>query len=207
MACPALPTCGLAVTESERVIHSMLGRIRVLLDQVGLQDEHFVVRMTGCPNGCARPYMAELGFVGSAPETYQIWLGGSPAQTRMAQAYTDRMSVHDLETFFEPMFVFFKEQRQTGESFGDFCDRVGFEALREYTASYQSPQLDSQSDTGFANEVIVPEASSVLANGKTRYRLGVRDDLYNRVKEAAKQQGKSMTQLAAEALEAYLKDS
>lgn len=207
MACPALPTCGLAVTESERVIHSMLGRIRVLLDQVGLQDEHFVVRMTGCPNGCARPYMAELGFVGSAPESYQIWLGGSPAQTRMAQAYTDRMSVHDLETFFEPMFVFFKEQRQTGESFGDFCDRVGFEALREYTASYQSPQLDSQSDTGFANEVIVPEASSVLANGKTRYRLGVRDDLYNRVKEAAKQQGKSMTQLAAEALEAYLKDS
>ena len=208
MACPALPTCGLAVTESERAIPAMLERIRALLDSVGLQNEHFVVRMTGCPNGCARPYMAELGFVGSAPETYQVWLGGSPAQTRMAQAYTDRMSVHELETFLEPMFVFFKEKRQAGESFGDFCARVGFEALREYTASYQSPKLDSQSDTGLANEVIVPEASSVLvASGKTRYRLGVRDDLYNRVKAAAKQQGKSMTQLAAEALEAYLKDS
>jgi sulfite reductase (ferredoxin) len=207
MACPALPTCGLAVTESERAIPAMLERIRALLDKVGLQNDHFVVRMTGCPNGCARPYMAELGFVGSAPETYQVWLGGSPAQTRMAQAYTDRMSVHDLETFLEPMFVLFKEKRQKSESFGDFCDRIGFEALREYTVSYQSPQLDSQSDTGLVNEIIMPEPSVLGVGGKTRYRLGVRDDLYNRVKAAAKQQGKSMTQLAAEALEAYLKDS
>jgi sulfite reductase (ferredoxin) len=207
MACPALPTCGLAVTESERAIPEMLERIRTLLDRVGLQNEHFVVRMTGCPNGCARPYMAELGFVGSAPETYQVWLGGSPAQTRLAQAYTDRMSVHELETFFEPMFVFFKEKRQAGESFGDFCDRIGFDAIREYTATYQSPQLDSQSDTGLVNEVIVPEPSVLVVGGKTRYRIGVRDELYNRVKAAAKQQGKSMTQLAAEALEAYLKDS
>jgi len=207
MACPALPTCGLAVTESERAIPEMLERIRTLLDRVGLQNEHFVVRMTGCPNGCARPYMAELGFVGSAPETYQVWLGGSPAQTRLAQAYTDRMSVHELETFFEPMFVFFKEERQAGESFGDFCDRIGFDAIREYTATYQSPKLDSQSDTGLVNEVIVPEPSVLVVGGKTRYRIGVRDELYNRVKAAAKQQGKSMTQLAAEALEAYLKDS
>lgn len=207
MACPALPTCGLAVTESERAIPAMLERIRALLDKVGLQNEHFVVRMTGCPNGCARPYMAEVGFVGSAPETYQVWLGGSPAQTRMAQAYTDRMSVHDLETFFEPMFVLFKDKRQAEESFGDFCDRIGFEALREYTVSYQSPKLDSQSDTGLVNEIIMPEPSVLSVGGKTRYRLGVRDDLYNRVKAAAKQQGKSMTQLAAEALEAYLKDS
>jgi sulfite reductase (ferredoxin) len=207
MACPALPTCGLAVTESERAIPEMLERIRTLLDSVDLQNEHFVVRMTGCPNGCARPYMAELGFVGSAPETYQVWLGGSPAQTRLAQAYTDRMSVHELETFFEPMFVFFKEKRQAGESFGDFCDRIGFDAIREYTATYQSPKLDSQSDTGLVNEVIVPEPSVLVVGGKTRYRIGVRDELYNRVKAAAKQQGKSMTQLAAEALEAYLKDS
>ena len=75
MACPALPTCGLAITESERAIPGILERIRALLDKLGLQNEHFVVRMTGCPNGCARPYMAELGFVGSAPESYQVWLG------------------------------------------------------------------------------------------------------------------------------------
>ncbi|MEO1070398.1 MAG: sulfite reductase, ferredoxin dependent, partial [Cyanobacteria bacterium J06638_6] len=85
MACPALPLCGLAVTESERIMPTVLGRLRGLLTRLGLQDEHFVVRMTGCPNGCARPYMAELGFVGSAPESYQVWLGGSPNQTRLAR--------------------------------------------------------------------------------------------------------------------------
>jgi sulfite reductase (ferredoxin) len=125
MACPALPTCGLAITESERVLPGMLDQIRALLNKLGLEKEHFVVRMTGCPNGCARPYMAELGFVGSSPEAYQVWLGGSPAQTRLAQPYVDRMSAHDLESFLEPIFVYFKQDRQAGESFGDFCDRVG----------------------------------------------------------------------------------
>jgi sulfite reductase (ferredoxin) len=67
MACPAMPTCGLAITESERVMPSVLKRIETLLEKVGLENEHFITRMTGCPNGCARPYLAELGFVGSAP--------------------------------------------------------------------------------------------------------------------------------------------
>ncbi|MDP8966346.1 MAG: sulfite reductase, ferredoxin dependent [Cyanobacteriota bacterium] len=205
MACPALPTCGLAVAESERALPGIIDRIRALLNQLDLQNEHFVIRITGCPNGCARPYMAELGLVGSLPDTYQVWLGGSPAQTRLAQPYTDRMSVHDLELFLEPIFAYFKEKRQEGESFGDFCDRVGFDAIREFTVAYQSPKLDSQSDTGLVNEVMMPEPSTTVVNGKTRYRLGVRDELYERVKAAAKQQGKSMTQLAAEALEAYLK--
>jgi sulfite reductase (ferredoxin) len=182
----------------------MLDRIRGLLDKLGLEKEHFVVRMTGCPNGCARPYMAELGFVGSAPESYQVWLGGSPDQTRLAEPYVDRMSEHDLESFLEPIFVYFKQDRKAGESFGDFCDRVGFDAIREFTVTYQSPKLSLQSDTGLVNEVIMPEPSTTLVSGKTRYRIGVRDDLYNRIKEAAKKQGKSMTDLAGEALEAYL---
>ncbi len=204
MACPALPTCGLAITESERAMPGMLDRIRGLLDKLGLEKEHFVVRMTGCPNGCARPYMAELGFVGSAPESYQVWLGGSPDQTRLAEPYVDRMSEHDLESFLEPIFVYFKQDRKAGESFGDFCDRVGFDAIREFTVTYQSPKLSLQSDTGLVNEVIMPEPSTTQVSGKTRYRIGVRDDLYNRIKEAAKKQGKSMTDLAGEALEAYL---
>ncbi|MBV8884630.1 MAG: sulfite reductase, ferredoxin dependent, partial [Chroococcidiopsidaceae cyanobacterium CP_BM_RX_35] len=97
MACPALPTCGLATTESERVMPSVLKRIETLLDKVGLEQEHFSVRMTGCPNGCARPYMAELGFVGSSPDTYQLWLGGSANQTRLAQVYVDKMHMNELE--------------------------------------------------------------------------------------------------------------
>jgi sulfite reductase (ferredoxin) len=205
MACPALPTCGLAITESERAMPGILDRIRAVLDKVGLEKEHFVVRMTGCPNGCARPYMAELGFVGSAPEAYQVWLGGSPDQTRLAQPYVDRMSDRDLESFLEPIFVYFKQDRKPEESFGDFCDRVGFDAIREFTVTYQSPKLNSQSDTGLVNEVIMPEPSTTSVSGKTRYRIGVRDDLYKRIKEAAKEQGKSMTDLAGEALEAYLK--
>jgi sulfite reductase (ferredoxin) len=207
MACPALPTCGLAITESERVIPKFIDRIRVLLDRLGLEKEHFVVRMTGCPNGCARPYMAELGFVGSAPESYQVWLGGSPDQTRLAQPYVDRMSEHDLESFLEPIFVYFKQDREPGEAFGDFCDRIGFDAIREFTVTYESPKLNSQSDTGLVNEVVMPEPSMARVSGKTRYRIGVRDELYERVKTAAAQQGKSMTQLAAEALETYLKGS
>jgi len=138
MACPALPTCGLAITESERALPGILGQIRLLLDKVGLAQEHFVTRMTGCPNGCARPYMAELGFVGSAPNSYQLWLGGSPDGTRLARPYMDRLPVDKLEAELEPIFVYFKQERKPNESFGDFCDRVGFDAIRQSVTNYQS---------------------------------------------------------------------
>lgn len=111
MACPALPLCGLAVTEAERGLPDINARIRTLLTKVGLKDETFIVRMTGCPNGCARPYMAELGFVGDGPNSYQIYLGGDPNQTRLAELYADRVKVKDLETFLEPIFLFFKNSR------------------------------------------------------------------------------------------------
>jgi len=137
MACPALPTCGLAITESERVMPSVLKRIEVLLDKMGLEQEHFVVRMTGCPNGCARPYMAELGFVGSASESYQVWLSGSANQTRLAQPYVEKMHINDLEAELEPVFAYFKQSRQLNEKFGDFCDRVGLEAIRQFAAAYK----------------------------------------------------------------------
>jgi sulfite reductase (ferredoxin) len=203
MACPALPTCGLAITESERVMPSILDRIQALLDKLGLEEEHFVVRMTGCPNGCARPYMAELGFVGSATESYQIWLGGSPDQTRLAQAYVDRLHVNDLEVGLEPIFVYFKQSRQPGETFGDFCDRVGMEAIRNFTVTYQSEPLDPQSDTGLINEIVMPSSTAQIG-GKSRHRISVRPDIYTRLKEAATLHGKPMAQLTAEALEAYL---
>jgi sulfite reductase (ferredoxin) len=137
MACPALPTCSLAVTESERIIPSIITRIQNLLNKIGLEKEHFVIRMTGCPNGCARPYMAELGFVGSAPESYQVWLGGSPNQTRLAQAYMDKLHINDLETQLEPIFIYFKQSRQLSESFGDFCARVGLDTIHEFATNYQ----------------------------------------------------------------------
>lgn len=185
MACPALPTCGLAITESERAIPGITARIRVLLDKLGLKDEHFVIRMTGCPNGCARPYMAELGFVGSAPGKYQMWLGGSPDQTRLAQAYIEKLPIEELESFLEPMLMQFKQQREPGESFGDFCDRVGFDAIREYSANYVFPKPTQ----------------------KTRHRISLNDDLYSRLKDAAASQGKPISHLAADAIEAFLNQS
>ncbi len=138
MACPAMPTCSLAITESERVIPSLIQRIQVLLNKIGLENEHFVIRMTGCPNGCARPYMAELGFVGSAPESYQVLLGGSPNQTRLAQPYMEKLHINDLETQLEPIFVYFKQSRQPLESFGDFCERAGFDAISEFVTNYRT---------------------------------------------------------------------
>ena len=202
MACPALPTCGLAITESERVIPGIIERIRALLNRMELDQEQFVIRMTGCPNGCARPYMAELGFVGSAPEHYQVWLGGSPDQTRLARAYTDRMPIVELETFLEPIFAYFKQDKQSGENFGDFCDRVGFEAIREFTIVYESDPISPQSDQGLANEVIQPEPSTTQTR-QHNPRISVDRALHQRLKQASQQQGKSMSQIVTEALNAY----
>ena len=94
MACPALPLCGLAIGEAERSLPDVNRRIRAVMDRLGFApDEHFVVRMTGCPNGCSRPYMAEIGLVGDGPNSYQLWLGGTPGQTRLAETYLERMKI------------------------------------------------------------------------------------------------------------------
>jgi sulfite reductase (ferredoxin) len=187
MACPALPTCGLATTESERVIPSILGRIRSLLDRVGLPEASFVVRMTGCPNGCARPYLAEVGLVGNGPEQYQVWLGASPNQTRLAQVYLEKMPVADLESTFEPLLVMFKKKRRKNESFGDFCDRTGFEALRDFAANYDP---NSSQKTNSQN--------------RQRWRVELTPALHNRLKDRADIEGKALRDLAEAALEAYL---
>jgi sulfite reductase (ferredoxin) len=207
MACPAMPTCGLAITESERVLPSVLERIRALLTRVGLEQEEIIIRMTGCPNGCARPYLAELAFVGSHTESYQVWLGASPNQTRLAQVYTDRMHINDLETTLEPIFVYFKQDRKPEERFGDFCDRVGLASIRNFAANYQpapAPVAADIPDTPTANPEAEIAAVEPVATSKTRHRLGVRDDVYVRLKEVALRQGKPMSHLVNDAIEFYL---
>ena len=190
MACPALPTCGLAVTESERALPAISDRIRQLLIKLGMPDEYFVIRMTGCPNGCARPYMAELGFVGSAPGKYQIWLGGTPDQTQLAQPYEQKMPIDELESFLEPLLVYFKRDRKAKESFGVFCDRVGFDALRQFSADYK---------LGSYMEETTPKRKF----RKNQKRVSVPDELFPRLKEAAQSEGRPMNQIIAEALDAY----
>lgn len=136
MACPALPLCGLAISEAERGLPDINARLRALLVKIGLPDEQILVRMTGCPNGCARPYMAELGFVGDGPASYQIWLGGTPGLDRLAEPFADKVKVEDIESALEPAFFFYKSRRRDGERFGDFVSRVGFEILRIYKEAY-----------------------------------------------------------------------
>jgi sulfite reductase (NADPH) hemoprotein beta-component len=126
MACPALPTCGLALAESERMLPGFIDRIEKLLAEVGLPGEEIIIRSTGCPNGCARPYMAEIGFVGKAPGRYQVWLGGDVAGTRLNRVWKDVLKDADMETELRPLFQRFAAERHAGERFGDWCQRELF---------------------------------------------------------------------------------
>lgn len=124
MACPALPTCGLALAESERFLPDLLTRIEQLLHELNLNQEEIVVRMTGCPNGCARPYMAEIGFVGKSPNKYQIYLGGNQSSTRLNRLFRENVASAAIVDELRPVLQQYKASRLPGERFGDFCARV-----------------------------------------------------------------------------------
>lgn len=135
IACVALPTCGLAITESERVLPSMMDTFEPVLEELGLEKELFTVRMTGCPNGCARPYNAVIALVGKAKGKYTLFLGGSVLGTRLAYIYKDMVPFDDIVPTLKPVFVAFKAHRQPDENFGDFCNRLGKEKLLELTTA------------------------------------------------------------------------
>ena len=124
MACPSLPTCGLALAESERMLPGLIDRIEKLCGDLGLGGEEIIIRSTGCPNGCARPYMAEIAFVGKAPGRYQVWLGGNASGTRLNRIWKDVIKDPEIETELRPVLVRFVKERNSGERFGDWCDRV-----------------------------------------------------------------------------------
>ena len=124
MACPALPTCGLALAESERMLPGLIDRIEKLCAEAGLAGQEIIIRSTGCPNGCARPYLAEIGFVGKSPGRYQIWLGSDAAGTRLNRLWKDMVKDPDIENELRPVLARFARERNSGERFGDWCDRV-----------------------------------------------------------------------------------
>jgi sulfite reductase (ferredoxin) len=129
MACPALPTCGLAITEAERALPNVLGVLQETFDDIGLGDATPTIRMTGCPNGCARPYVAEIGLVGDAVDRYQVWLGGDSAGTRLATAVAERVHKDDLPQLLRPLLERYRVERATGEALGDFVARAGIDRL------------------------------------------------------------------------------
>jgi sulfite reductase (ferredoxin) len=137
MACPAMPTCGLAISESERIFPSVIDEFEEEFERLGLDDEKLTIRMTGCPNGCARPYVADIGFVGRSLDRYTVFLGGRMDGTRLNQEYKDLVPLNELVSTLRPLLIHFKHTRQADESFGDFCNRLGIETLHEVAASYQ----------------------------------------------------------------------
>src|SRR5207248_10834137 len=114
-------------------------QIEGVLDELGLADERLSIRMTGCPNGCARPYLGDIGFVGRTPGKYQVYLGGDFEGTRLNSLIADLVPSKHLATMLRPVFVVFRDERNPGESFGNFCNRIGRERLRSLSLS--QPEL------------------------------------------------------------------
>jgi sulfite reductase (NADPH) hemoprotein beta-component len=135
MSCPALPTCGLALAESERTMPALLTQVEALLAEVGLPNEELIIRMTGCPNGCARPFMAEVALVGKSPNKYQIYFGGNEASTRLNRLYKDSVKGDELLNELRPVLTRYRQERQPGERFGDFCARVIWPAAAQAPAA------------------------------------------------------------------------
>jgi sulfite reductase (ferredoxin) len=125
MACPALPTCGLALAESERVLPSVLEALEAELARLGIADSDLTVRMTGCPNGCARPYTADLAFVGRSADRYTVFVGGGMLGTRLGVAYKDLVRRADLVAAVLPLLEQYRTGRLPNERFGDYVHRAG----------------------------------------------------------------------------------
>ncbi len=137
LACPALPLCGLALTEAERTLPDILNRIHTQLKKLNIQKS-ILIRLTGCPNGCARPYMAELALVGSGKNQYQLWLGGSNNLQRIAKPYIQRMSIDDLEKTLKPLFINWKKEG-LNRSFGDHINQLDDNSILALLASTTAP--------------------------------------------------------------------
>ena len=126
MACVALPTCGLALAESERYLPQLVSELDEVIEECGLHHDAILIRMTGCPNGCARPYLGEIGFVGRAPGKYNIYLGAAHDGSRLNKLYKPSVKAEDMVKELAPIIRRYATERQEGEHFGDFTIRAGY---------------------------------------------------------------------------------
>jgi sulfite reductase (NADPH) hemoprotein beta-component len=132
MACVALPTCGLALAESERYLPDLVTRLEQQLERYGLREDEITIRMTGCPNGCARPYLSEIGLVGRTPGIYNLYLGGSRQGARLNKLHRRDVDGDAIVAALSPLFERYARQRTDGEGFGDYLIRAGI--VNETTA-------------------------------------------------------------------------
>ncbi|MBF0720020.1 NADPH-dependent assimilatory sulfite reductase hemoprotein subunit [Staphylococcus sciuri] len=125
MACVAFPTCGLAMAESERYLPILINKIEGLLDEAGLNEEEITIRMTGCPNGCARPALAEIAFIGKAPGKYNMYLGGGFTGDRLNKLFKENIGEDEILESLKPILIQYGKEKNDGEHFGDFVIRKG----------------------------------------------------------------------------------
>ena len=143
MACHALPTCGLAVAESERAIPGILDQFEAELAGLGLRDAPLTIRMTGCPNGCARPYTADLAFVGRSHDLYNVYVGGGLAGDRLVDLYRADVPIGELLGTVRPLLQRWAAERTDGEGLGDFYQRLmGLRARRTVVTGRELPTID-----------------------------------------------------------------
>lgn len=135
IACVALNTCSLAFAEAERYLPTLMDKIEVILKEQGLIDEEIVIRMTGCPNGCGRPYLAEIGFIGKSAGRYNLYLGGNRNGTRLNALYKETLSEEEILNELRPIIADYAANRTEGEGFGDFVVRKGY--VKEIKHGYE----------------------------------------------------------------------
>ena len=135
LACVAYPTCGKALAEAERVKLPLVAEIEEAMKRQGVIDEKIAIRIAGCPNGCSRPYVGDIGIVGRQPGHYALYVGGDFEGTRLNEKIFDKIPYEKLSETLEPMFAQWKQAKHVGEGFGDFCARVGVESIKQKTVS------------------------------------------------------------------------
>jgi sulfite reductase (ferredoxin) len=132
----ALPTCGLAVAESERVLPGLIDSLEPEVAKLGLASDAFTLRMTGCPNACARPYNSDIGIVGRTAGKYTLFLGGRLLGDRLNEQYKDVVPFEDLPKEITAVLAYYKAERQEGETLGDFCHRKGVDDVRAWADTW-----------------------------------------------------------------------
>ena len=136
LACVALPTCGLALTEGERYLPQLVAALEQSLAARGLGEDEIILRVTGCPNGCARPYLAEIGLVGKNPGRYNLYLGGAYDGSRLSKLYGEDLDHDVIVATLDSIFAAYKTERRDGERFGDYVIRAGFVAATSSGAQF-----------------------------------------------------------------------
>lgn len=139
LACVALPTCGLAMAEAERYLPDFTARLEPLLEKHGLRDAAILLRISGCPNGCSRPYLGEIALVGKAPGRYNLMLGADHRGQRLNTLYRENIAEGEILDALDPLFARYAGEREAGEGFGDFLHRSGLVELPPYPTHKQIP--------------------------------------------------------------------